>query len=146
MTLFEYALSNKLHAGPPPNFAARDQSDRYVPGTRPTLITNATIWTGASGGKQVVRGGEIYIDKGIVKYVGERVPESFVNSRDHHVLRINAGLLWVTPAINDLHSHLGVDSVPELSGSADTNSFNGIAQPWYVYLGILGLMFALLTL
>ena len=30
----------------------------------------------------------------------------------------------------DLHSHLGVYSVPKLSGSIDANSFKGIAQPW----------------
>lgn len=29
-----------------------------------------------------------------------------------------------------MHSHLGVDSSPELSGSDDTNSMQGIAQPW----------------
>ena len=29
-----------------------------------------------------------------------------------------------------MHSHLGVDSLPELKGSDDDNSFNGIAQPW----------------
>ena len=29
-----------------------------------------------------------------------------------------------------MHSHLGVDSVPELSGADDTNSVQGITQPW----------------
>ncbi len=29
-----------------------------------------------------------------------------------------------------MHSHLGVDSMPELKGSDDTNSLKGIAQPW----------------
>lgn len=29
-----------------------------------------------------------------------------------------------------MHSHLGVDSVPELDGAADTNSMKGITQPW----------------
>ena len=33
-------------------------------------------------------------------------------------------------SIVDMHSHLGVDSVPELDGSDDTNSVKGIAQPW----------------
>lgn len=32
--------------------------------------------------------------------------------------------------IVDLHSHLGVDSSPELSGADDTNSLKGITQPW----------------
>jgi hypothetical protein len=29
-----------------------------------------------------------------------------------------------------MHSHLGVDSVPELTGSHDTNSFKGLILPW----------------
>lgn len=29
-----------------------------------------------------------------------------------------------------MHSHIGVDSVPELRGADDTNSFKGVAQPW----------------
>jgi hypothetical protein len=29
-----------------------------------------------------------------------------------------------------MHSHLGVDSAPHLSGASDTNSIKGIAQPW----------------
>ena len=30
----------------------------------------------------------------------------------------------------DMHSHVGVDSLPELKGSSDTNSHKGITQPW----------------
>ena len=30
----------------------------------------------------------------------------------------------------DMHSHVGDDSLPELKGSDDSNSYNGIAQPW----------------
>lgn len=33
-------------AGPPLNFHSRTQSDRFVSGTRPTLLRNASIWTG----------------------------------------------------------------------------------------------------
>lgn len=29
-----------------------------------------------------------------------------------------------------MHSHIGDDSLPELQGSDDTNSYKGIAQPW----------------
>ena len=32
--------------------------------------------------------------------------------------------------IVDLHSHLGVDSSPELNGAEDYNSGHGITQPW----------------
>jgi len=30
----------------------------------------------------------------------------------------------------DIHSHLGVDSVPELKGAYDTNSYKGLTLPW----------------
>ncbi len=32
--------------------------------------------------------------------------------------------------IVDMHSHLGVDSLPELTGSGDTNSLKGLILPW----------------
>jgi hypothetical protein len=32
--------------------------------------------------------------------------------------------------IIDLHSHLGVDSSPRLSGARDTNSHKGLVLPW----------------
>ena len=35
-----------------------------------------------------------------------------------------------TGRIVDMHSHLGVDSVPALRGSDDTNSLKGLAMPW----------------
>jgi len=37
--------------GPPSNFHERTQSDRYEAGTPPTLIKNATIWTGNADGQ-----------------------------------------------------------------------------------------------
>src|SRR6266567_250224 len=41
-------------AGPPPSFRTatrvREGSDRWVPGTPPTLLRNAKIWTGARNG------------------------------------------------------------------------------------------------
>lgn len=33
-------------------------------------------------------------------------------------------------SIVDLHSHLGLDSAPALSGSSDTNSRQGLVLPW----------------
>ncbi|KAF8332695.1 composite domain of metallo-dependent hydrolase [Cantharellus anzutake] len=121
-------LSLNTLPGPPPSFASRTESDRYEPGTRVTLIQNATLWTGGDDGREVIVGGEILIDKGIIKAVGEDISRLF--DLRGNVFRINAELSWVTPGINDLHSHLGVDSVPELEGSSDTNSWQGITQPW----------------
>lgn len=64
----------------PSNFGDRVESDRYDTTASPTLITNATIWTGNKSGREVMSGGEIFIDKGIIKYVGDRAPVRLVNS------------------------------------------------------------------
>ena len=39
-------------------------------------------------------------------------------------------LIEYSPSIVDLHSHIGVGSLPRLSGASDTNSRSGIVQPW----------------
>lgn len=37
---------------------------------------------------------------------------------------------FLTPGIFDLHSHISVDSAPELSGADDTNSLAAPIVPW----------------
>lgn len=117
----------KLPAGPSPDFHKRASSDRFVSGTRPTLIQNASIWTGAKGGTEIVEG-DILLDRGIVKAVGD-IPASLLGN---DVEVINAGRSWLTPGLGetvfpwiiarlirfsvDPHSHIGVFSVPVLNG------------------------------
>ncbi|KAJ3740867.1 hypothetical protein DFH05DRAFT_1528666 [Lentinula detonsa] len=113
--------------GPPSDFYARKESDRYVPGTKPTLIKNATIWTGNVDGLEVIAG-DLLLDKGMISAVGE-VPAHVLNGF-HHLSIIDANGSWVSPGIVDLHSHLGDQSSPKLSGAADTNSRKGLVQPW----------------
>lgn len=48
----------------PHGFHHRAQSDRFVPSTPPTLIKNATIWTGGNSGHQVIIG-NLLLDKGL---------------------------------------------------------------------------------
>ena len=43
---------------------------------------------------------------------------------------IHANGSWVTPGIFDMHSHIGVSSSPELLGADDTNSLQGVINPW----------------
>ncbi|KAJ7793926.1 hypothetical protein B0H14DRAFT_2392986 [Mycena olivaceomarginata] len=113
-----------LTPGPPDNFRSRTKSDRFVEGTKPTLIRNATIWTGLENGKEVIRG-DILIDKGLIKKIGT------VDLRSYHDVEVlDAAGAWVSPGIVDLHSHLGVDSSPALNGAADTNSLKGLTLPW----------------
>src|ERR1700734_501168 len=49
--------------GPPPDFNLREESDRFVPGTRATLLMNATIWTGGAKGFEIIEG-DLLLDRG----------------------------------------------------------------------------------
>lgn len=42
--------NTRIAPGPPENFKSRTESDRYVPGTSPVIIRNATVWIGRSEG------------------------------------------------------------------------------------------------
>ena len=129
--------------GPPPDFHDRAKSDRYEPGTKPVLVKNAKIWTGRDEGYEVVQG-DLLLANGIIKAVGH-VSEA-LRKRYKDATVIDAQGSWLTPgyvlrlcihevsltrfSIIDVHSHLGVDSAPELEGSDDTNSLKGLAMPW----------------
>ncbi|KAG5648502.1 hypothetical protein DXG03_003113 [Asterophora parasitica] len=116
-----------VQPGPPANFHSRTHSDRFQEGTAPTLIRNATIWTGRVSGHEVVVG-DLLLDKGIIQAVGE-IDQSTLDAYDDLVV-VDAAGAWVSPGIVDMHSHLGVSSAPSLEGSDDTNSFKGLVQPW----------------
>ncbi|KAJ6469481.1 hypothetical protein C8R45DRAFT_432289 [Mycena sanguinolenta] len=120
-------IALRLTPGPPDDFESRTQSDRFEEGTKPTLIRNATIWTGLDEGNEVIHG-DILIDKGLIQKVGS-VDEPTLHSYTD-ILVVDAAGSWVSPGIVDLHSHLGVGSSPSLSGAQDGNSHNGLVQPW----------------
>lgn len=80
----------------PLDFHSRDKSDRYVPGTKPTWIKNATIWTGNVDGFEVVLG-DLLLDKGIIQAVGE-IPAHILEAyHHHHATVIEANGAWVSP-------------------------------------------------
>ncbi|KAI0305776.1 carbohydrate esterase family 9 protein [Multifurca ochricompacta] len=119
-----------LLPGPSTEFYKRSESDRYVLGTRATLILNARIWTGGYNGTEVLQG-HIYFDKGIIKGVGGLDVNIIKRLHSQDNLNIvNVEGAWVTPGIVDAHSHLGVLSAPALSGANDGNSHNGPVLPW----------------
>ncbi|CAK5281395.1 unnamed protein product [Mycena citricolor] len=115
--------------------AHRQQSDRYVRGTRPVLLRNATLWTGRDEGREVVRGASVLLDRGLVVAVLAEIPDA---ARLAETWGLPAGLLdvvdvhgkWVTPGMVDAHSHLGVRSAPQLVGASDTNSVKAPILPW----------------
>lgn len=106
----------KTPAGAPPDFApGRTESDRFVKGTRPVLIANASLWTGGDNGNEVVHG-DILLDRGIIKAVGT-IPKSVLGTY-RNIDHVNAEHAWVTPGIVDIHSHIGVDSIPFTRGAS----------------------------
>ncbi|KAJ7154776.1 carbohydrate esterase family 9 protein [Mycena filopes] len=123
-TILAHCRALDLTPGPPDGLYTREESDRFVSGTRPTLIYNATIWTGRHDGKEVIQG-DIIVDKGLIKQLGA------VDSSGYADIELfDAAGAWVSPGLVDLHSHLGVYPSPVLSGAIDTNSYKGITQPW----------------
>lgn len=79
---------------PPSNFYERTESDRYAAGTPPTLLKNATIWTGRVSGHEVVVG-DILLDKGLIKEVGDIKQSVLDNYKDLVVLEAEGA--WITP-------------------------------------------------
>jgi hypothetical protein len=123
-SLLSLCQSLKTPAGPPSDFHRRVQSDRFVPGTKPTLIKNAKIWTGQDNGMHVIQG-DILLDQGMITEVGRVSPKKH---KDISVLDAHGA--WVTPGIVDIHSHLGVYSAPSLLGAEDGNSIKGTIGAW----------------
>ncbi|KAI0722347.1 composite domain of metallo-dependent hydrolase [Cerioporus squamosus] len=95
-------------------------------GTRPTLIKNVTLWTGARNGTEIVYG-DIYLDKGLVQGIGY-IPEVLYANKDTEVVDARGG--WVTPGLIDLHSHAGLVSAPITAGALELDSPNGPILPW----------------
>jgi hypothetical protein len=111
-----------------PKSYSRSHSDRFEEGTRPVLIQNARIWTGKKNGTEVVHA-DILLDKGLIKSIGH-LRGFATQTYGKEVDIVDAKGSWVTPGLVDLHSHLGVDSLPILRGASDDNSVHGIVQPW----------------
>ncbi len=93
--------SLKISAGPPANFHGRSESDRFVAGTKATLLHNARIWTGENNGTEILRG-DVFIDKGIIQGVGNIDLRAFGLDVDDMVTRGELNVVdvhgaWVTP-------------------------------------------------
>lgn len=116
------AICKSIHrpAGPPQSTCpcGRTENDRFVPGTPSVLLRNASIWTGARNGTEIVYG-DVLLNRGIVAAVGYIPPsllESIAQVQGSEMIVQDVGGAWITPGLVDLHSHLGVYSAPALSG------------------------------
>lgn len=93
--------------------------------SKPTLITGATVLTGA--GDRIDNGAVLIVD-GKIAAVG---PAGSVTAPDGAV-RIDGNGKWVTPGIIDIHSHLGVYPSPSTDSTSDGNEATNpnTAQVW----------------
>lgn len=87
--------------GPSRHFHHRTVSDRFVPGTKPTLLRHARIWTGEQNGTEVVTG-DIYLNKGIIQGVGSfgNLLEDGLPPVELEVIDVHGA--WVTPGYDTI--------------------------------------------
>ncbi|EEB89859.1 hypothetical protein MPER_11999, partial [Moniliophthora perniciosa FA553] len=126
--ILEKCKSIRSRAGPSPDFFTRVSSERFDHHhhhENATLISNATIFTGAKNGTEVVKG-EILIYKGIVRALGENIP---VDDYEHLEV-VDAKGAWVTPGLVNIYSHQGVLSSPVTYGANELDAPNGPVTPW----------------
>jgi imidazolonepropionase-like amidohydrolase len=132
-------VCSKLRSKPKdPVGAGRHRNARYIDGHKPTLIKNATIWIGeptkgtsatdarAGVGYSWVHG-DVFIEYGLIKKVEKDID---AGSLATDTLVWDAKGRRLTSGIIDMHSHTGVDSVPGLVGSADTNELSADITPY----------------
>ncbi|EIN11387.1 carbohydrate esterase family 9 protein [Punctularia strigosozonata HHB-11173 SS5] len=121
----------QLKPGPERDFFYRAESDRFVEGTKPVLLRNATIWTGEQNGTEVFRG-NVLMSKGMIKAVGHvGTTFSMLPPGDYKdLVVVDLDGAWLTPGIVDLHSHIGDGPSPVLSGSEDYGSPHGPIVAW----------------
>ncbi|CAG8670052.1 6700_t:CDS:2, partial [Acaulospora colombiana] len=105
--LLDTCASLKIIPGPPDNFSSRSESDRFVPGTVPTYIKNATIWIGRSEGLIVKVG---HITKG-------DLPSNYDTIDAAGGVYMNSSVPMFSYARTSM-------------GASDGNSLKGPAQPW----------------
>lgn len=97
-----------IPSGPPKDFRSRTISDRFVDGTKAVLIRNATVWTGAENGHEVLHETDIWIEGGLIKKIYPTSSNEGSRTTSDNFTTIDAAGRWLTPGIVDVHVHLGV--------------------------------------
>ncbi|KAH8901976.1 hypothetical protein BR93DRAFT_948307 [Coniochaeta sp. PMI_546] len=135
----DLATCAKLQSKPvDPAGLGREKNARYIDGHKPTLIRNATVWVGepAEGtSSEDARAGkgwswitaDVLLEHGLIKRVEKDISLASV-SKDVLVYEANGRPL--TTGIIDMHSHAGVDSLPDLWGNDDTNELSSDITPY----------------
>jgi preprotein translocase subunit SecG len=98
----------------------REKNPRAVPGTSPLLIRNGYIWTGNS----YLDGYDILVDHGLI----QKVEQNIETLPEYDI--IDAKSRVITPGIVDMHSHIGVESLPMLAATTDGNEGTNPNTPY----------------
>ncbi|KAI0130278.1 hypothetical protein BJ170DRAFT_308648 [Xylariales sp. AK1849] len=135
----DLATCSKLRAKPEdPIGLGRERNARYIDGHKATLIKNATVWVGEPEGDtsaEDARAGkgfswitaDVYLEYGLIKQVGKDLD---VSSFSTDYIEWDAKGRQLTTGIIDMHSHSGVDGLPQLVGNEDTNEMSSDITPY----------------
>lgn len=134
----DLSVCSKLRSKPKdPIGLGRERNARYIDGHKPTLIRNATVWVGEPTGTSYedARAGkgwewikaDVFVEYGLIKEVEKEIS---VDSLPEDTLIYEAHGRQLTAGIIDMHSHAGVDSLPDLRGNSDTNEMSSDITPY----------------
>lgn len=131
----DLAVCSKLRSKPTdPIGLGRERNARYIDGHKPTLIRNATVWVGESTSPDDARAGkgwewikaDVFVEYGLIKEVGD----ISIDHLPQDTIVYDAKGRQLTAGIIDMHSHAGVDSLPDLKGNSDTNEMSSDITPY----------------
>ncbi|KAI9472362.1 MAG: hypothetical protein EXX96DRAFT_583784 [Benjaminiella poitrasii] len=106
------------------NNKQRQTNPRTDPTQPPILLKNAVVWDGLGN---IFRNFDIYLNHGLIERIEKDIK---IDKKNDKVKVIDVAGNIVTPGIVDMHSHLGVDSWPELDGTDDTNEMTQPLTPF----------------
>ncbi|CAG8467170.1 8979_t:CDS:10 [Ambispora gerdemannii] len=114
----------------PIDYSGRERTNnpRREPDTQTILLKNGIILDGIGNKIQ----GDVVLKDGLVFAVGENL-----TVEDQYVRMIDVNKKFISPGLVDMHrhlknmNHLGVDSLPELSGNADYNEETNPITPYF---------------
>jgi hypothetical protein len=129
---------SKLQHKPKDPSGPRERNARYIDGHKPTLIRNATVWTGepAPGfSLEETRSGKGYgwiksdvlLQHGLIVRVDSEIFESSL-PEDTQIWDAEGRQL--TAGIVDMHSHAGLYALPILNGGSDVNEMSSDVTPF----------------
>nr|OQO16537.1 hypothetical protein B0A51_16202 [Rachicladosporium sp. CCFEE 5018] len=123
----DYAVCAKLRSVPSDPSGSRSKNARWN-GSPATLIKNTTIWTGeAVHGNYSWVSGDVLIQYGLITKVAGHI--AIADLPDDTVIHDGTGRM-LTSGIIDMHSHTGVDSLPNSRGGEDTNELSSDTTPY----------------